>query len=343
MKKHTALSAVVVLLFALAATAARSQTTAVHGQVTDASKPLPSMTVTLTRQTNRHSFNVKTDKDGKFEIVGLPAGEYEVVVATGGGEELCRQTMNIAPDRSGSTTLDLDVSAIKKQEEKTRSLNILIKQANDAIMAKNWQEAAAASQQLVAADPNNWQYYSGLGDAQLNLGQYDQAVSTYQRGIDLTESTTTVDPHNTSTDPAKRKVGEGHMLTSQGNAYLKLHKNDEAIRAYIKGAAMDPNPALAYFNVCAVEYNTGNTGGALEACDKAIAADPGKADAYFIKGSLLLAASKTDSNGRIVAPAGAAEALDKYLELAPNGPRVDDVKQMLQLIGSPVPASGKSN
>ena len=32
------------------------------------------------------------------------------------------------------------------------------------------------------------------------------------------------------------------MLTNEGNAYLKLKKNDKAIEAYTKAATMDPNP-----------------------------------------------------------------------------------------------------
>lgn len=233
------------------------------------------------------------------------------------------------------------LEAIKKQNEKAQNTNLLIKQVNDAIAAKNWQEAVSPLQQLIAQDPNNWQYYSGLGDAQLNLGQYDQAVDSYQKGIQIAESTTTVDPHNASTDPAKKKVGEGKMLTNEGNAYLKLHKNKEAVDAYTKAAGLDPNPSVAYFNLCATQYNTGNVEGALDACDKAIAADPNKPDAYFIKGSLLIGGSKTGADGKVEAPPGTSETLNKYLELAPNGSHADDVKQMLAYIGSKVETNYK--
>jgi len=228
------------------------------------------------------------------------------------------------------------IEEIKKENAKAQSMNALIKQANDAISAHNWQDAIAPLQQLIAADPNNWQYYSGLGDAQMNLGQYAQAVDTYKKGIQAAEGNAAVGTQDSSPDLAKKKAGEGHMLTALGNAYLKLHKNDEAVAAYTRAAAMDPNPALAYFNLCATQYNTGNTDGAMEACDKAIAADPNKADAYFIKGSLLIAASKTDKTGKVIAPPGTAEALNKYLELAPNGAHVKDVKEMLEYIGAKI-------
>ena len=228
------------------------------------------------------------------------------------------------------------IEEAKKENEKRAQMNSLIQQANSAVAAKNWQDAVDPLQQLIAIDPNNWQFYSGLGDAQFYLGRLDQAVETYQKGIQAADSNA-ADPHAPSPDPAKKKAGVGHMLTQEGNAYLKLHKNKEAVESYTKAAAMDPNPALAYFNLCATQYNTGNVEGALEACDKALAADPGKADAYFIKGSLLIAESKTDANGKVTAPPGTAEALNKYLELAPDGPHAQDVKEMLAYMGAPIP------
>jgi len=129
------------------------------------------------------------------------------------------------------------------------------------------------------------------------------------------------------------------MLTNEGNSYLKLKKNPEAIAVFTKAAEMDPNPGTAYFNLCATQYNTGNVEGALVSCDKAIAADPTKADAYYIKGSLLIGSGKMDKDNKFIAPPGSAEALNKYLELAPDGAHAADVKQMLAFIGSKVETS----
>lgn len=231
---------------------------------------------------------------------------------------------------------------IKKQKEKAQAMNALILQVNEAVSAKKWQDAIGPLQQLVAMDPANWQFYEGLGHAELNLGQYDQAVESFQKGIDLAGNISASDPPSPNSTPEKIKLGLAAMLTNQGNAYLKLHKNDQAIAAYTRAAALDPNPATAYFNICATQYNAGNIEGALQACDKALAIDPGKADAYFIKGSLLLGESKTDKSGKLLAPPGTAQALEKYLELAPNGTHVKDVQEMLSAIGVKVETTYKS-
>jgi len=82
---------------------------------------------------------------------------------------------------------------------------------------------------------------------------------------------------------------------------------------------------------------------ASSACDKAIAADPNKADAYFIKGSVMIGMSdgKLDPQGHLIVPPGTTDALKKYLELAPEGGHAGDVKAMLDGIGAKIDTSYK--
>jgi len=104
---------------------------------------------------------------------------------------------------------------------------------------------------------------------------------------------------------------------------------------YVPGSEAAPLsaiPAVAYFNVCAVEYNMGKMSEAAAACDKAITVDPNKADAYFIKGSALYGNGTIDKNGTYTVPPGTIEALNKYLKLAPTGGHAADVQAMLDAL-----------
>ena len=206
--------------------------------------------------------------------------------------------------------------------------NTLVTQAQAAMQARNWQAAETAFRQLVAIAPARWEYQEGLGAAQFNLGRHEDALASYERAIPLARRG--AEAANDSS--AKAKAAVAQMLTMQGNSYLKLRKNAEAIDAFTKAAAVSPNPAVAYFNLCATNYNAGNTDAALAACDKAIAADPTKADAYFIKGSAMLGNGAVDQKGKFAVPKGTVEALKKYLELQPNGAHASDVKEMLNAI-----------
>ena len=46
--------------------------------------------------------------------------------------------------------------------------------------------------------------------------------------------------------------------------------------------------------------------------------------------------SKQNKEGKLEAPPGTAEAFNKYLELQPDGPHANDVKEMLAYIGAKI-------
>ena len=253
-----------------------------------------------------------------FALAGILSG-----ARWGGAQTAQNSPLKSDPDRA---------KAAKEKNDKAIASNALLEQVNAATQNKQWQQAADLLKQLIAMNPDTWIYRQSLGGALLNLGQYDEAAKSYDAGIKLAQME--LSSKAPDTDIAKTKAGIAAMLTSEGNAYLKEKKNDLAVAAYWKAAELTPNPAVAYFNICAVQYNTGNTNGAMQACDRAIAGDPNKADAYFIRGSLLIAHSKLDPQGKMTAPAGAVEALKKYLNLAPSGPHANDVKAMLDFVGA---------
>ena len=74
------------------------------------------------------------------------------------------------------------------------------------------------------------------------------------------------------------------------------------------------------------------------AFDKCIAADPTRAEAYYQKGVNLLGKA-TLQGDKTIAPPGTAEAFQKYLEMAPNGPNAQSAKDLLASIGSSVETS----
>lgn len=258
---------------------------------------------------------------------------------TGGGQtsEFHGDDVNAKGSQAGSKHEGTNISKeemekLKAEREKGLNLNALISQYTAAQQAKNWQQASDVLKQMIAADPTRWDFQKAMGDAQFNLGQYEEAVASYEKAAPMAEAA----KNDPKADPAKLKANLAGLYANEGNAYLKLKKNPEAIAAFTKAAELDPNPGIAYFNLCATQYNTGNTEGAMAACDKAIAADPKRADAYYIKGSLMMGASTMDKQGKLEAPAGTADTLNKYLELEPNGAHAGDVKEMLAAIGAKV-------
>jgi len=359
-----AVLAAVALAFCSFASWSQDGPTRVDGRITEAGKSLVGVQVVLSHEDTFQVFRATTDKYGTFSISDVPRGTYVVSILKATGDKLYRQTLKLTSAPDAPVRLDIDISgtpasppssstpapvtgpAPASQYKGNPELDSLIRRYENAVRAGDHQAEISLLKAIVAADPTRWDYFEALGDAQANAGDYESAALSYEKGIQAAQqimaTPTSKDSMVLQSDRDRAKAGMANMLIGQGNAFLRLKKNDEAIAAYTKAAELSPDPATAYFNLCVAHYTTKKTEGALEACDKAIAADPSKADAYLIKGSLLIARSTTDKTGKVQAPPGTAEALKKYLELAPNGPHANDVKQMLEYIGVKVDAPGRS-
>lgn len=204
---------------------------------------------------------------------------------------------------------------------------------NQAMLAKDWPAAVAAAQQLVDANATsanllmlaNAQLYATTG--QSDPGPMQASLATYDRALAAAEQEK---PAPGQPDKAW-KDGVAKVYVGKGNALLRLKRTTEAIDNYNHAAEFSSDPGKAYFNVCAVLYNTGEMSGAVAACRKAAEVDPARADTWFILGSVLFVDGKPDAQGKFVISAECRQALQKYLELAPDGAHAADVKAMLDM------------
>ncbi|HSZ57564.1 MAG TPA: hypothetical protein VK797_18005, partial [Tepidisphaeraceae bacterium] len=114
--------------------------------------------------------------------------------------------------------------------------------------------------------------------------------------------------------------------------------------AYDAAAQADPKSAgIRYGNEAIIMDRVGNIDATVAAADKAIAADPSKPIPYYLKGKALINKATVDpKTNKIVAPPGCAEAYQKYLELAPDGPFAADAKSVLTEMGTTVKSTYKA-
>ncbi len=343
----------------------QSDLTRVDGRITKAGKSLVGVRVILSNQDTFEAYHATTDKYGTFSIPEVARGMYIVSIMSAADDKLYRETLQLTSAPDAPIRLDLDIAGAPvgpptsspqastrptatsaPQDAKNAELDSFIRQYDSALRTGDHQAEIAALKAIVAADPTRWDYFDALGSVQMTVGDYDHAVESFDNGIQAAQRLLSSASSNDSTilksDRDRARAGIVQMLISQGNSYMTLKKNNEAIAAYTKAAELAPDPSIAYFNLCVLHYNTGNRDGALDACGKAIASNPNKTDAYFIKGSLLFAAAKTNKDGSLTVAAGTVEALKKYLELAPTGAHAKDVKQMLEYISAHAGSSGNS-
>jgi tetratricopeptide (TPR) repeat protein len=163
--------------------------------------------------------------------------------------------------------------------------------------------------------------------------RFEMAAADYQKAIDLRSSSELAqkDPNNSATLAA--------YYNNLAESDAKCNKIDDAVTNYAKAAQLDPTKAGQYlFNTGAVLTNAGRVDDAIVAFDKVIAADPTKAEAYYWKGVNMIGKATLQGN-KMIAPAGTAEAFQKYLELQPNGPMAQPAKDMLASIGASIETS----
>ena len=176
-------------------------------------------------------------------------------------------------------------------------------------------------------------------DASQRTEQNTQAYNNLQKAVDMSKS---------AAQTPGAKPPDNHNLAvyydNLGAAAARVGKLDEAQNDYQQAATVDPANAATYnFNLGVTLYNSAlDENGrkkAAEAFDKVIAADPNKADAYYLKGADLFAMVTPTADGKMTAPAGTTEALQKYLELQPNGTHAAEAKGMLDALNTKVETS----
>jgi tetratricopeptide (TPR) repeat protein len=237
---------------------------------------------------------------------------------------------------------------------KVANLNQLLLQARADTKAGNFPAAVKAMQEATTAKPDEAILWIALADAQLGnadadakaakaagkspsdpaiVQAYTDAAASYKKGIDANAASKKPSVDITAT-----------AYNNLGQVYAKSGNTKDASEAYEGAAKAQPTQAgMYYYNEAATFYNAGKMDEAAEAADKAIAADPKRADAYYIKGQALIPKATVDpKTQKIVAPPGCVEAYQAYLELAPTGPRAEDVKGILAGIGEQVKSNYKA-
>lgn len=317
MKRNVVVLALGTLLFAVGFLPAYSQTVGAQaeGKVTQDGKPLANAPVVFTNTETGKTFKGKTNKDGEFQMLGVPYGSYEINVLNEKGEKLSSDrtvlgtgntsSSNIIhieaakepiPDNkfglaqpSGPKLTKEQLAKIQADNKKIAGMNSLITEAQNARQAQDWPKAENALKQLIAAAPDTtrWDFYMALGDAQSRSNKPADAVQTYDKGVQVAQSlisgSSPADSKIPSLNPTAARQGAGRMLTAQGNDYMKLQKQDEAIASLKKATEIDPTSALYSYNLCGVEFNAQKFDDAKAACNKYLQLEPSGAHAEEVK------------------------------------------------------------
>lgn len=372
MKKHYAILLFAILALALWVPPVFGQAGTVKGVCKDVQgNPVADGIVLWTNVDNGQKYTLKTNKKGEYFSLGITGGKYNVQLFKNADDLKAGKELDHANGftvQLDENTLDFDIKkeqeaaakgqglsaeqvkqmqeAQAKQQKETltvKSLNEKLNTAKTAADAGDFDTAIATLNEANQMDPTRDLIWFKLGDyyrlsatKQTDPAEkqkrLDSAVSSYQKAVEIKKGAT----NDKDPNAAKNLAAYYNNLA---DAYYRDKKIDDAVKTYEMAAQVDPTSvAQSYFNIGAVLTNSGRPDEANAAFDKAIAADPTRAEAYYQKGLNLLGKA-TLKGDKTIAPPGTAEALQKYLELSPTGPNAESAKALLASLGATVETS----
>jgi len=364
-------------LFAVAplflfAAAGFAQTSNIQGDVTGLDgKPLQGAQIKLDRTDIKQSFNVKTDKKGHFLYANLPTGVYNITLIVD-GKDMGTMT-GLRPRQGDNPPLQFDLAKVAAQQAAAAASNAPPAPAQgqakqDAGMTKEqraeYEKKLKEQEEAMAKD-------KALQDA-FNTGMEAKNAKNYPVAVENLEKATSMAPtqhvvwaqlaevyitkSDAETGDAKQadvdkgiaayakavglKTEDANYHNNYALALAKGKKMDEAQAELTRAAQLDPPQAgKYYYNLGAVYVNIQQNDAAETAFKKAIELDPNYADAYYQYALVLMNKVTLDKDGKMQAPPGTIEALQKYLSLKPDGVNAEGAKAILEQLGSTVQTS----
>ena len=353
-----------------------AQITAIEGDVKgDDGKPLVGAVVKIDRYDITAHYKTKTDKKGHYFYNGLPLGNYNVTLEVDGKD--VDSTKGVRSKLSDPTNVSFDLQASKQERDAAQS--VMQKAAETGQLTKEMERGMTAEQKATLEKnlkerEGQLKQHKELNDA-FNTGmtamadkQYDQAVQALTKASEIGPQELAVwanlaDAYmklaGTKTGPefddaAQKgldayskaialKPEDAATHNNYALALVQAKKIPEAQAELTKAAQLDPtNAGKYYYNLGAVLTNANQADAAADAFQKAIAADPKYAEAYYQYGVYLVGKASFGADGKVTPVPGTVEQFQKYLELAPTGQFAQPAKDMLATLSATVDVSYKN-
>ena len=329
----------------------------------------------------KYPYSFDTDQQGNYKATGIAPGDYLVVVFKGTIQaDYQLVTLKAGDDKTLDFDMTREeymktltpeqrqqIEEFKKKNAAATSANAIINKLNATLKSVRADLAAAAPSKgdvtkdvsdmkdAVGAKPDVGLLWNTYGDTLMAQGDhlaaedkkagkpsmsddavlkfYSDAIDAYKKSIDLDSA---------ASKPNLPEVAASY--NQMGTALSRSGKTADAAAAFEGAVKAEPTKAGMYYkNEAVVLFNSNQSDGALAAADKAIAADPNSPDPYWIKGQVLIAKSTFDQKTqKLTAPPGCVESYNKFLQLAPDDPKAQGVREVLASLGEKIDLNYKA-
>ncbi len=249
----------------------------------------------------RGTTQTKTDKNGRWVLGGVAAGQWNIDIEAP-GYQTKRASLTVS---SESARLQPAVVTLEKEAPKGPPPEVLaaVKAGDEAFQAGKYAQARDAYEKLLALRPDL------AKTLHLQIARcYDQE-GNYSKELEHLQAVIAADPADHTTK----------LLAAQ--VALKAGQLDQGIEM-LKGAdqsgVTDPN---VFFNIAVILLNQQRPDEAIGYLTKSVTVDSSFADGYFQRGLAYLGAQKY---------AEARADLEKFLALAPSDSRAEMARKALE-------------
>lgn len=238
-------------------------------------------------------------------------------------------TQEMARDMTPEQKAAMEKTMKERSEsmKKNKALNDAFNAGMTAMQTKDYPAAIESLTAAAGLDPKQNAVWANLAAAHEGLGgtqtgeaqtaSYQKAAEAYVKAIEL-------------------RPDEAGLHNNYGLLMAKMKNMDGAAAELDKAAALNPAGAgQYYFNLGAIMVNTGQNDAAVGAFKKCTEADPKYANCWYYLGNSLSGKMQIQGD-KVIPPEGMVAALEKYLELDPNGANAAAAQGLLSTVTTSV-------
>lgn len=351
---------------------AAAQNASVHGQVSDKDgKPWAGVSLQI-KSENGQTFNLKTDKNGKYSQIGLSPGVYTFIL-NDAASGLSNFTEQHQIQGEQDNTIDFNFKNIiaqqaaahpeeqQKQKEAQDKFKLMKGHVDDGIaqftainslqtqirtapadqratlQAQVKTDAAAAAQDFQQAET-----MVGEKDTKnhavilANLGQAYSLSGQYQQAADAYQKAIALNPE--APTYMNLSLAQINLAAQSTDPTTTTARVADASASCDKVAMLDPTSATkCWKNIGIVLSNKGDFKDAVAPLEKVTQLDPKDAQAWYLLGSAdtgLIESKQEGDKMTFVIPPGTADAYQKCIDIDPNGPYAAQAKQNLDALAA---------
>ncbi|MFQ6038097.1 MAG: tetratricopeptide repeat protein [Candidatus Aminicenantales bacterium] len=274
-------------------------------------RPVASAKVTIEHiEGESRTIETSTDRKGKWKAAGLGSGHWRILIQAPGYAPFQKTVDVMQLERNPS------VKAVLKRLEERIVEDVpgieLFEQGNALFKQGKYEQALAAFQEFLSANPDIFQAHFSLGNCYKETGDLEKALEEFQAVLEAADR---------EKDEDRKLVAR--TLAAIGEVHLKKGDLENAQDAFKQSLELLPEDAVLAYNVGEIHFSNQQLEKAVEYFEMATRIKPEWSAPYYKLG--LVYVNRAEN-------ARAIQAFEKFLELEPDTERAASVRNILNYL-----------